>query len=126
VNEAYIDSFVSSIVATRGGTGDALKGYRDMMVGSVVKGPISANQQDWAARQAYIALGNLMTAAAMLGLDTCPMEGFVPAEFDKILGLEGSGYATTVLCPVGYRAEDDLYATLPKVRFPKEAVIRHI
>ena len=45
-----------------------------------------------------------MTCAAMLGIDTCPMEGFVPANMMKILGLDKQGYSAVVVCPAGYRA----------------------
>ena len=74
-------------------------------------------------RPLYIALGGFMTAAAMLGVDTCPMEGLEPRRYDAILGLEGSGYRTLVACSAGYRADADKYATLPKVRYRAEALI---
>jgi len=66
-----------------------------------------------------------MLAASLLGIDTCPMEGFVPEKFDEVLGLDKTGHTTAVLCPAGYRAESDRYATLPKVRFCKTDVIEH-
>jgi nitroreductase len=71
----------------------------------------------WNTRQVYIALGQLMTAAAVLGIDTCPMEGISAAAYDRILGLENSGYATAVACALGYRSADDKYAAAPKARF---------
>ena len=52
------------------------------------------------------------------------MEGITPAEYDKILGLEGTGYFTTVACPMGYRSNDDKYASLPKVRYSKDKIIQ--
>ena len=67
-----------------------------------------------------------MTSAAMLGIDTCPMEGFIPSKYDEILGLSEQGYSAVVVCPLGYRAEDDKYATNPKVRFPIEDVVEYI
>ena len=78
---------------------------------------------EWAARQAYIALGQFMAAAALLGLDTCPMEGLDPKKYDEILGLEATPFRTVVACPVGYRAEADKYASLAKVRFPVEELV---
>lgn len=80
----------------------------------------------WNVRQVYIALGQLMTSAAMLGIDSCPMEGISPAAYDRILGLEASGHATAVACALGYRAADDKYAATPKARFDRAAVIRHV
>lgn len=89
--------------------------------------PMDALQQRaWNSRQAYIALGQFMAAAAILGVDTCPLEGMNPAGYDRVLGLEDTDYATVMACAVGYRAEDDRYAALPKARYSREAVIRHI
>lgn len=77
----------------------------------------------WNTRQAYIALGQFMAAAAVLGIDTCPMEGIDAASYDRILGLNGSGYTTVVACAVGYRSDSDKYAKLPKARFRKEQLV---
>ncbi len=100
--------------------------YRGMMVGDVVNGPRGKIAHEWATRQAYIALGNLMTCAAVLGVDACPMEGLVPAEYDKVLHLNGSGYATVVACALGYRAAGDKYANLAKVRYETKELVRII
>jgi nitroreductase len=59
-----------------------------------------------------------MTSAALLGIDTCPIEGFSPADYDRILGLEGSDYRSRVACACGYRSADDKYAKAAKVRSP--------
>jgi len=80
-------------------------------------------RQEWNIRQCYIALGQLMAAAAVLGVDACPMEGISATAYDRLLGLEGSGYATVVACALGYRSEGDKYATTPKARFELEEVI---
>ena len=80
----------------------------------------------WNIRQAYIALGQLMASAALLGIDACPMEGISAAGYDHVLGLEGSGYATVVACALGYRAADDKYAGMPKARFDRSRVIAHV
>ena len=123
LTEADIDRYLARIAEVRGVSLESQAGYRQMMVGNLVQGAKHATIGDWAARQAYIALGNLMTSAAALGVDATPMEGLDPAEFDKLLGLEGTGYATVVACAVGYRAADDAYASLPKVRFAKEDLV---
>jgi nitroreductase len=119
---ADIDAFLARIVEVRGGTADALLGYRKMMLGSHEQGFMST---DWAKKQAYIALGQFMAACALLKIDTCPMEGFVGPKFDEILGLEAQGLTTAVLCPAGYRSVDDKYAVIPKVRFAAKDVIEH-
>ena len=121
--EADIDRLISATAAARGIPADALAGYRGMMIGDVVTGPRSQVAQEWAARQAYIALGQFMLAAALAGVDTCPMEGFAPPKYDEILGLNGTGYTAVVACPAGYRAAEDKYASLAKVRFPSAEVI---
>jgi nitroreductase len=97
--------------------------YRNLMLGDIVNGPRSKVAHEWAARQAYIALGNLMTCAAVLGVDACPMEGLSPAEYDRILGLNGGDYATVVACALGYRAADDKYAGLAKVRYETSELV---
>ncbi len=70
----------------------------------------------WATKQAYIALGNLMTVCAVEGIDGCPMEGFIPTEVDNALNLEKYGLSSVLMFPVGYRASDDMFADLKKVR----------
>lgn len=123
--EADINEFIDRIVEVRNVTKESLEGYRSFMVGDLVNGPRHDMIQEWAARQAYIALGNFMTSAAMLNVDTCPLEGLEPARYDEILGLEGSGYRTVCACAAGYRSDSDKYATLPKVRFSSERLIEH-
>lgn len=123
LTEADVDHLVERIAQVRGVTAESLAGYRGMMVNTLVSGPRSATVPEWAARQAYIALGQFMAAAAMLGLDTCPMEGLDPVKYDEILGLAGTPFRTIVACPVGYRADSDTYASLAKVRFPVEELV---
>ena len=81
---------------------------------------------DWAARQVYIALGQFMACAAIIGVDTCPMEGIDPNKYDEVLGIAAQGYRTVVACAAGYRSADDKYAQTPKVRFKTEDVIQVI
>jgi nitroreductase len=123
---ADVDEYMARIAEVRGGSADALGGLRKMIVGDVVDGERGKAATEWAARQAYIALGNFMTAAALLGIDTCPMEGFIPARYDEILGLKEKGLTAAVACAAGYRSDDDKYASLPKVRFPAEKLIVRI
>ena len=119
----HIDHFIARTAEVRGITVDAIAGYRNIMASDVVYGPRSLTVNEWATRQVYIALGNFMTSAAMIGVDTCPMEGIEAPKYDKLLGLPEKGYATVVACAAGYRAEDDKYANLAKVRFLKDDVI---
>ena len=126
VTEADVDHLLQHISQVRKIPAGSLNAYRDMMLGDIVNGPRSKVAHEWAARQAYIALGNLMTSAAALGVDACPMEGFVPVEFDRVLGLKNSGYATVVCCALGYRSPDDKYSKLPKVRFDTKELVQHV
>ncbi len=123
VKAADIDSFLQRTSEVRGVSLESLAGYRGMMAGMLLSEGFKPVAPHWAARQAYIALGNLLTAAALLGVDACPMEGLVPAEFDQVLGLSGQGYSTVVACALGYRADGDKYASLPKVRFDRTNLI---
>jgi nitroreductase len=126
ISEADIDKFLNRAAEVRGTPVESMKGYRGIMVGDLIQGARSKVAAEWAARQAYIALGNFMTSAALLQVDTCPMEGFVPAEYDKILGLEVRGLTATVCCAAGYRSENCKYATLPKIRYDVHEVVEHI
>jgi nitroreductase len=64
-----------------------------------------------------------MTCAALLGVDSCPMEGISPTAYDAVLGLDESGYRTVVACALGYRSADDPYAAASKVRYIRERVV---
>lgn len=119
----YVDSYMASVVETRGLSTDAMQGYRNILVSTIEK---MESHLDWNARQVYIALGQLMVAAAMLGVDTCPMEGIAAAEYDKLLGLNGTDYATVVGCAVGYRHPDDTQAIAKKVRFDANELIQRL
>lgn len=125
MDEAHITHFIEQTAKVRGMEAATMDGYKKMMIGDLVTGPRSKIISEWAARQAYIALGNFMTAAAMVGVDTCPLEGIDPVKYDEILGLNGSGWKTVCACPAGYRAEDDKYASAKKVRFEAAEVIVH-
>lgn len=126
ITEAEIDGYLARIAAIRGAPPQALAGLRGMMTGMLLAEGFRPFAPHWTARQAYIALGNLLTSAALLGIDACPMEGFVPAEYDKILDLPAQGLTAVVACPLGYRAADDKYAGLAKVRAPKAELFQVI
>jgi len=121
VNQEDIDTFIQSIADARGQSLEELKGYKGMIEGFTANFDDAA-KLNWAARQLYIALGQLMTSAAVLGVDACPLEGINPVEYDKILGLKDSGYQTVVACALGYRTDDDVYAEASKVRYASEEI----
>lgn len=124
--EADVDHWIRRLAEGRNISSESLSAYRGRMLGDVVNGPRGKIVHEWATRQAYIALGNLMTCAAILGVDACPMEGLMPVEYDKVLNLDGSGYATVVACALGYRAATDKYASLAKVRYETKELVQVI
>lgn len=120
---AEIERFVERVAEVRGVSVESLAGFHKMMAKSLAPPPPGFDINEWATRQVYIALGNFMTAAALMGIDTCPMEGIDPVKYDEVLGLNELGYGTVVACPAGHRAHDDRHAALPKVRFKTEDVV---
>ncbi len=126
VDAAYVDHHLARMAEVKGESLEIQQKFGDVVKGFITKPPYPLDLQEWAARQVYIALAQMMTVAAMIGVDTCPMEGINPAKYDEILGLGESGYRTVVACPLGYRAADDKYASSPKVRFPTEEVVVYI
>lgn len=124
MTEADVDRFMGSLASVQERTPESLSGYRNVIAGFAAAMTPEARHA-WNMRQTYIALGQFMTSAAVLGIDTCPLEGLEPAGYDAVLGLAGSGYATSVACAVGYRSPDDKYASTPKARFPLEEIIEH-
>jgi nitroreductase len=125
-NEADVDAHIRHTAAVRGVPVETLAPYRDMLVGGIVKAQDEAARNAWARNQAYIALGNLLTSAALLGIDACPMEGFDRAQYDEILGLKAMGYSSGVIATLGYRSSADKYSDALKVRFPREQVVTRV
>lgn len=117
-----IDEHLAHTAAVRGIEAATLAPLRQMMTGFTAGRP-DEDLFAWNGRQVYIALGQLMTSAALLGVDSCPLEGISTAGYDQVLGLAGSGYRTVCACALGYRADDDKYAATPKVRYPRERVV---
>lgn len=126
VQEADVDRYVNRMAEVQQTSVDALQGFSGMVKGYLEHPPFPLDVAEWTKRQTYVALGFFMTAAAMLGVDTCPMEGFEPAKYDEVLGLSEQGYTAAVLCPAGYRAEDDKSASRPKIRFRFEDVVQYV
>jgi nitroreductase len=126
LDAADVDRYIARISEVRGVPEAGLKGYSDLMKGSTERARAAGRLDAWMAHQVYIALGELLTSTALLGVDSCPMEGIDAPKFDEILGLTAKGYAALCACAVGYRSAEDGYAGAPKVRFKAENVIIHI
>ena len=121
-NSASVDEFIDLISETRNFPKENLAGYADMMKGSL-QSQSPEQVEAWSTKQAYIALGFGLVTAATLDIDACPMEGFSPDDFDKILNLNKLGLKSKVVMAVGYRSKDDGYQQLAKVRRKMEDFI---
>jgi len=122
VDEKYVDNYVGLVAKTRGISAESMKGYSDMMKGAIASKK-GGEIVDWAKKQAYIVLGTMLTASALAGIDSSPMEGFDYVAFDEILDLKKENLTTAVVLALGTRSKDDTYASLAKVRFPKKDIV---
>lgn len=120
-----VDTYLDKVVEVRGMDKKDLEGYEQMMKGSLLN-LSDDNKNAWTAKQAYIVLGNLLTVAATMEIDTCPMEGFDHQQYDEILGLTEKNLTSAIVLAVGYRSDEDETQHYPKVRYSKEKLITHI
>jgi nitroreductase len=125
VQESHINHYLETIAQTRGISMEALNGYGDFMKNSLVGLP-QEKKTIWTSKQTYLALGNLLNAAAELKIDVTPMEGFLPEKYNEILGLTALGYSASLVAAVGYRHEDDDTQHLAKVRKSTEELFETI
>ncbi|WP_179415059.1 NAD(P)H-dependent oxidoreductase [Mucilaginibacter sp. E4BP6] len=125
IDKDYGNYYLDLIAKTRGIGREHLAGFEQMVQGTIAS--LTEEQKiNWSTKQAYIALGVLLTAAAEMDIDACPMEGFDAGKFDEILGLKALGLSAVVIAPVGYRSDEDVYSKMEKVRRPKEDLFIHI
>lgn len=119
ISSDYIANYFKRVQQVRGTSSEILDPFKEQLTASFGK----KNKQEvaqWAINQAYLVLGNLLTVCAAAEVDACPMEGFVPAEYDTLLGLDKLKLASVLVMPIGVRADDDVFSTFKKVR--KETV----
>jgi nitroreductase len=126
IDDTDVDRYIQRMAEVQEAKPENLSGLGNMVKGFLNQPPYPLDVNNWSARQVYIALGFFMTCAAMLEIDTLPMEGFTPAKYDEVLGLNNQGYSSVVICAAGYRADDDKYATNPKVRFPTDDIVKYV
>ncbi|HWY74415.1 MAG TPA: NAD(P)H-dependent oxidoreductase [Verrucomicrobiae bacterium] len=126
LGQREIDHFIARIAHVRNVSVESLSDYRDMMTGSIIHCLDNAERSAWAARQVYIALGNFLNSAALLGIDACLMEDIEPTKYNEFLGLDKLGLRAVAAAAAGYRAATDKSAALKKVRFPKDEVLLKI
>jgi nitroreductase len=120
---AYIQNFIRATAATRNQKPEELAGYEKMMIANLTANGHGETLQPWTQRQSYIAMGFLMETAALLGVDTCAIEGLDPAKYDEILKLGSSDYRTVAAVALGHRSPQDAYQKLKKVRLATSEVI---
>jgi nitroreductase len=118
-----VERYVARFSEVRGTPPGSLEGLKRTLVGFITNSQISKDLAGWNAHQVYIALGQFMVAAAMLGIDTCALEGIDTAAYDRLLGCEGSPFTTLCVCTAGHRLATDRNATAAKVRYAKDQVI---
>ena len=122
IDDSLVDRFIESVAQTRGQRVEELQPFSKHI--KEVFADMSASQKrEWAHQQAYIALGTLLTAAAALKIDTCPMSGFEPDGFDRVLGLQQLGLEASVICALGIRHPEDDYARSAKVRYRESDLV---
>lgn len=122
IDEEYISDYFDRIKKIRNTPDEILKPFRESLIDSFEK-KSEINLQDWAAKQAYLAMGNLLTILAIEEIDSCPMEGFSPSDYDTVLNLKDRNLKSVLVMPIGYRAEDDMFSSFKKVRKKVDEVV---
>ncbi|MXV38488.1 NAD(P)H-dependent oxidoreductase [Flavobacteriaceae bacterium Ap0902] len=125
VDDAYVDNFIEFVAEARGLEVSALDGYKKMCK-TFINGMSEETKREWLKHQCYIVMGNLLTVCASLEIDSCPMEGFNPPALDEVLGLHKHNLKSVLLIPIGYRAEDDKFSIMGKLRKPLEDMVVNI
>ena len=115
IDQDDINGYLKNAEQTRNLPEGTLNAYGDFMKSKLI--PLAEDSKKvWTAKQTYLALANLMNAAAELKIDTTPMEGFDPVQFNAILGLDKLNLNAAVVAAVGYRHKDDDTQHYTKVR----------
>lgn len=122
ISETDVDDYFDAVGTTRETPESILTPYRNQLK-STIGNMGQTTKKEWAIRQAYIALGNLMTVCAIENIDSCPMEGFMPEKIDEVLKLNSHNLTSVLLLPVGFRADDDMFSSFKKVRKPIDEVV---
>ncbi|HLV14005.1 MAG TPA: NAD(P)H-dependent oxidoreductase [Xanthomarina sp.] len=115
IDKEFVTNYFDRVHKIRNTPKHILKPFEEFLIDDFEK-KSQKDIENWAINQAYLALGNLMTVCAIEGLDSCPMEGFVPEKYDELLELNKQGLKSVLLLPIGYRDEKDMFAEFKKVR----------
>tara|TARA_R110000850_G_scaffold109659_1_gene222768 strand:- start:37758 stop:38393 length:636 start_codon:yes stop_codon:yes gene_type:complete len=125
IDADYITHYFERVQNTRGTSKTILAPFRDILIQEFEQKDTAAIFA-WAKNQAYLAMGNLLTVCANEKIDSCPIEGFEPEAYDTYLKLEEKGLRSVLVMPVGYRADDDFFADMKKVRKDLNDTIIHL
>lgn len=120
-----INDFIKQTAETRNLDLEGLNGYGDFIKSKLAE-KSEEEKTSWLKSQTYLALGNLLNACAELKIDACPMEGFEPESYNKILNLEAQGLNAAVIASIGYRHNQDHTIGSKKVRKPFNALFQEI
>ena len=115
IDEAYIRAHFENEKSIRGTSDDIIDSFRSYLINDF-SNKKEHEIKEWATKQAYITLGNLLTVCALEKIDSCPMEGFLPEKYNELLNLKTMGLSAVLALPIGYRAEEDMFSKLKKVR----------
>ena len=124
IGKEFIETYFKYVSDIRKTPETILRPFRENLIDNFEEKPTD-EIHIWAMHQAYLVLGSLLTVCAVEEIDSCPMEGFIPEQFDQILGLEELNLHAVLCLPVGYRSEDDHFADLKKVRRPLSDTVIH-
>ena len=122
VGDHTVDRYIEQYMKVRGVPYEDIAGYARHMK-EAVGSRTDQEKREWAHQQAYIALGTLLTVAAALRIDSCPMTGFEHGAYDEVLGLNEMGLESSAIVALGHRSPADEHARLPKVRFDDEDMV---
>ncbi|MCB9426399.1 MAG: NAD(P)H-dependent oxidoreductase [Flavobacteriales bacterium] len=115
ISDEFVDDYIKNTSETRDIAIENLKQYGGFVKKTIAKMD-SETLSNWTSKQTYIALGNLLNAAAEIKVDTTPIEGFDSKQYNEILGLTQKDLNATVVAAVGYRSEEDNTQHLGKIR----------
>ncbi|PJX20681.1 NAD(P)H-dependent oxidoreductase [Psychroflexus sp. S27] len=122
VDSAFIENNFELQKEIRNTPDEVLAPFRNFLL-EFFKEKDKSEKDKWAINQAYLALGNLLTVCAKEEIDACPMEGFQPDAYGEILKLKEKSLKPVLVLPIGYRDEEDQFASFEKVRRPIEETI---
>jgi hypothetical protein len=115
IDESYIELYFKRVVDIRKTSAKVLESFKNSIINEF-NDMSNTSIINWSKNQAYLALGNLMTVCAVEGIDSCPMEGFVPEKYNEILDLKSKNLKSVLVMPVGFRSVDDQFSSFKKVR----------